>query len=94
MRVVSLESHIKRHQPLYVFNFFIFDLEYLIRVQSSEQLHAKRPHPQSKPKNCALWRIYSSNESAPTKSKTGFYADRDPNKQEVGVIFAESGSEL
>ncbi len=29
------------HQPLYVLNFFIFDLEYLIRVQSSEPLHAK-----------------------------------------------------
>ncbi len=35
----------------------------------------------------ALWRIVSSNESAPANSKTGFYADRDPNKQEVGVIF-------
>jgi hypothetical protein len=43
MRVVSLESPLKGHQPLYVFNFFIFDLEYLIRVQSSEPLHAKRP---------------------------------------------------
>ncbi len=29
MRVVSLESPLKGHQPLYVFNFFIFDLEYL-----------------------------------------------------------------
>jgi hypothetical protein len=41
MRVVSLESPLKGHQPLYVFNFFIFDLEYFIRVQSSEPLHAK-----------------------------------------------------
>jgi hypothetical protein len=39
----SLESPLKGHQPLYVLNFFIFDLEYLIRVQSSEPLHAKRP---------------------------------------------------
>ncbi len=43
MRVVSLESPLKGHQPLYIlyFLFFIFDLEYLIRVQSSEPLHAK-----------------------------------------------------
>jgi hypothetical protein len=32
--------------------------------------------------------ILSSNESAPANRKTGFYADRDPNKQEVGFIFA------
>jgi hypothetical protein len=42
----------------------------------------------------ALWRIFSSNESAPANSKTGFYAVRDLNKQEVGVIFALNGSEL
>jgi len=30
MRVVSLESPLKGHQPLYVFNFFVFDLEYLM----------------------------------------------------------------
>jgi len=41
MSVVSLESTLKGHQPLYVFNVFIFDLEYFIRVQSSEPLHAK-----------------------------------------------------
>ncbi len=41
MRVVSLESPLKGHQPLYVIHFFIFDLEYFIRVQSSEPLHAK-----------------------------------------------------
>jgi hypothetical protein len=41
MRVVSLESPLKGHQPLYVFIFFIFNLEYLIRVQSSEPLYAK-----------------------------------------------------
>jgi hypothetical protein len=40
MRVVSLESPLKGHQPLYVFNF-IFDLEYLKQLQSSEPLHAK-----------------------------------------------------
>jgi hypothetical protein len=31
---------------------------------------------------------FSSNESAPANRKTGFYADRDPNKQAVGFIFA------
>ncbi len=36
----------------------------------------------------AMWRIFSSNESAPANRKTGFYADCDPNKQEAGVIFA------
>ncbi len=36
----------------------------------------------------ALWRIFSSDESAPANRKTGFYADRDPNKKEVGFIFA------
>ena len=41
MRVVSLESSLKGHQPLYVFNFFIFDLEYLKQLQSSEPLHTK-----------------------------------------------------
>jgi hypothetical protein len=34
------------------------------------------------------WRIFSSNESAPANRKTGFYAGRDPNMQEVGFIFA------
>jgi hypothetical protein len=32
--------------------------------------------------------IFSSNNIAPANRKTGFYADRDPNKQEVGFIFA------
>jgi hypothetical protein len=27
-------------------------------------------------------------QSAPANRKTGFYANRDPNKQEVGFIFA------
>jgi hypothetical protein len=40
MRVVSLDRPYKGHQPLF-FLFFIFDLEYLISVQSSEPLHAK-----------------------------------------------------
>jgi hypothetical protein len=42
----------------------------------------------------ALWRIFSSNKSAPANRKTGFYANREPNKQEIGLIFAWSGSEL
>ncbi len=36
----------------------------------------------------ALWRIFSSNKSAPANRKRGFYANRDPDKQEVGFIFA------
>jgi hypothetical protein len=35
----------------------------------------------------ALWRIFSSNKSAPANRKTGFYANHDPNKQEIGFIF-------
>jgi hypothetical protein len=31
---------------------------------------------------------FSSKKSAPAIRKTGFYANRDPNKQEVGFIFA------
>ncbi len=41
---------------------------------------------QSKP-IAALWRIFSSNKSAPAYRKKGFYINRDPNKQEVGYIF-------
>ncbi len=41
----------------------------------------------------AFWRIFSSNKSALANRKTGFNANRDPNK-EVGLIFAWSGSEL
>ncbi len=37
--------------------------------------------------------FFSSNKSAPANRKTGF-ANRDPNKQEVGFIFVWSGSEL
>jgi hypothetical protein len=43
MRVVSLKSPSKGHQPLYVYNFFIFYLEFLKQLQSYEPLHAKRP---------------------------------------------------
>ena len=38
--------------------------------------------------------LFSSSNSAPANRKTGFYANREPNKQEVGFIFAWSGSEL
>jgi hypothetical protein len=33
-------------------------------------------------------RIFESNKSAPANRQTGFYANRDPKKQEVGFIFA------
>ncbi len=45
-------------------------------------------------KRAALWRIFSSNKSVPANRKTVFYANHDPNKQEVGLVFAWSGSEL
>ncbi len=38
MRVVSLESPLKAHKPLLVFNFFYFTLEYFKRLQSPEPL--------------------------------------------------------
>jgi hypothetical protein len=43
MRVVPLESPLKGHQPLYVFDFLISvpGTEYLKHLQSSEPLHAK-----------------------------------------------------
>ncbi len=41
MRVLPLDRPWKGDPPLKVFNFLNFDLEYLIRVQSSEPLHAK-----------------------------------------------------
>jgi hypothetical protein len=50
--------------------------------------------PQSNQKRAGLWWIFSSSNSAPANRKTGFYANREPNKQEVGFIFAWSGSEL
>jgi hypothetical protein len=42
----------------------------------------------------ALWHIFSSNKSVPANRKTGFYENLDPHKQEVGFIFALSGSKL
>jgi hypothetical protein len=38
--------------------------------------------------SAVLWRIFSSNKSAAANKKKGFYTNRDPNKQEVGFIFA------
>ncbi len=49
---------------------------------------------QSKTNRAALWQIFSSNKSVPANRKTWFYANCDPNKQEVGFIFAWIGSEL
>jgi hypothetical protein len=102
MRVVSLESPLKGHQPCKKASN--------PPACSDHGLHVLKPRsfsPNCAPKwgkdiNCslgcglhpsfrnrgALWRIFSSNESAPAIRKTGFYADRDPNKQEAGVIFA------
>jgi hypothetical protein len=32
--------------------------------------------------------FFSSNKSMPVNRKTGFFANRDPNKQEVGFLFS------
>jgi hypothetical protein len=50
--------------------------------------------PQSEPKKSWTLVDFSSSNSAPANRKAGFYANREPNKQEVGFIFAWSGSEL
>ncbi len=53
------------------------------------------PEPETAPTSrnpnqnrAAHGRIFSSNKSAPASRQTGFYANRDPKKQEVGFIFA------
>jgi hypothetical protein len=45
----------------------------------------QHPATQTKIHRAAFWQIFSSNKSAPANRKTGsgFYANRDPNKQEV-----------
>ena len=59
-----------------------------LRLVSKEFQH---PAIQTK---IAFWRIFSTNKSVPANRKKGFYANRDPNKQEVGFIFAWSRSEV
>jgi hypothetical protein len=54
-------------------------------ARSKELQH---PAIQTMQNRAALWRIFSSNKSVPANWKTGFYANSDPNKQEVGLIFA------
>jgi hypothetical protein len=49
--------------------------------------------PQSEPKKSWTLVDFSSGNSAPANRKTEFYANREPNKQEVVFIFAWSGSE-
>jgi hypothetical protein len=79
MRVVPLDRPSKGHQPLQVFLFFIFDLEYFIP-----------PSRNTNQSRAALWRIFSSNKSVPANRKTGFYANREQNKQEVRIILPET----
>jgi hypothetical protein len=52
----------------------------------NKELH----HSAIQTKKAALWWIFSSNISAPANRKTGFYANSDPNKQEVGFILHEA----
>jgi hypothetical protein len=35
-----------------------------------------------------FWQIFSSNKNVPINRNSGFYANCDTNKQEVGFIFA------
>jgi hypothetical protein len=42
----------------------------------------------------ALWRIFSSNKSAPANRKKGFYTSRLPKNEEIGGIFVFNGYEL
>ncbi len=68
-----------------------FGLRLVSRIFKEFQ-HPTRP--QSKQNSAALWRIFSTNKSAPAIRKKGFYTNRDPNKQEVGFIKVWNGSEL
>ncbi len=75
------------------FILFIFDLKYLSRSIQNEFnlllvwitvcMCSNRNPNQNR---AALWRIFSKSASA--NKKTGFYANRDPHKQEVGFILA------
>ncbi len=40
-----------------------------------------------KKNNTTLWRIFSLNKHAPANRKKGFYKNRNPNKQVVGLNF-------
>ncbi len=61
-----------------------------VRLVSTEFHH---PAIQTKIEQHFGW-FFLPNKSAPASRKTGFHANRDPNKQEVGSIFAWSGLEL
>jgi hypothetical protein len=62
----------------------------LVRRIFEETLTSLNP----KQNSATLWRIFSSKKRAPVKRKKGFYTNRNPNKQEVGINFVLSGSEL
>ncbi len=108
---IGLEKDIN-HYRIFVFLFWSWIL-YMIRVQSSEPLHAKmnqtsclfgswlhvlKPLNRT-PKMRERYQLFfglrliriptfcNPNKSAPANRKTGFYVNRDPNKQEVGSIF-------
>jgi hypothetical protein len=57
-----------------------------LKIREGHQLSFGLRNPNQK--RAALWRIFSSNKSVPANRKKRFYANRDPNKQEVGSIFA------
>ncbi len=69
----------------------VFGLRFVRRI-FGETLTYRNPNQYS----ATLWRIFSSNKSAPAnrKKRILLYTNRNPNKQEVGFIFVWSGSEL
>jgi hypothetical protein len=64
------------------------EISIVLWIAARKQRIPSSPNPNQN--RAALWRIFSSNESAPANRKTGFYADRDPNKQELDSFLHEA----
>jgi hypothetical protein len=83
--VLKLQSFLPNHSPKMRERYQLF---FRLRLASKK---FRNPNQ----KRAALWRIFHQMKvRQPANMKIGFYADYDPNKQEVGFIFASSGSEL
>jgi hypothetical protein len=68
------------HWTLLTFKFKLFNISHLLEVFVIQRRKIIGMVPNR--------RIFSSNKSVQANRKTGFYANRDLNKQEVGFIFA------
>jgi hypothetical protein len=55
-----------------------------------EKIHPSNPNQNS----AALWRIFSSNKSAPANRKKGFYTSHLPKNDDISGTIAFSDSEL